>query len=175
MLTRKQKEALAKDLSNDIKASKSVVICDYKGMNVSEMGELRSSFREKDAKMQVAKKTLMSIALKDADVDLETKQMEGQLAIVFGQDEVSPSKILYEYAEKNDNLNILGGVLEGKAITESEIVNLAKLPSKEELLAKVVGSINAPISGFVNVLNGNLRNFVFALSAIKEAKSEVGE
>ena len=171
MLTRKQKEEIVKGLSKNIKESKATVICDYKGMTVPEIGELREGLNEGNASMEVAKKTLMEVALKDAKVELNPRELEGQLAIVYGgDDEVSSSKTLYEYAKKNDKLKILAGVLEGKALSAEEVNNLAKLPTKEELLAKVVGTINAPVSGFVNVLADNIRNFVYTLSDVKEAK-----
>jgi large subunit ribosomal protein L10 len=171
MLTRKQKEQLVGDLSAELKNSKTSVICGYQGMTVSDVAQLRSQLREKEAKMQVLKKTLIQIALKNADIEFDPKAMEGQVAIVFGgDDEIFSPKILHDFAKKNESLKILAGVLEGKMISASEVEGLAKLPSKEELLAKVVGTINAPISGFVNVLAGNLRNFVYAINAIKESK-----
>ena len=99
--------------------------------------------------------------------------MEGQLAFVYGgEDEVSAAKIISKLGKDNENLKMLGGVLEGKAMDQAEITALSKLPSKDELLAKVVGSLKAPISGFVNVLGGNLRGLVYTLKAIKEQKSE---
>lgn len=171
MLTKKQKESIVKELSKNIKESKTAVICDYKGMTVPEIGELREGLRKNNASMEVTKKTLMKVALKDAKVDLDPREMEGQLAIVHGgDDEVSSPKTLHEYAKENEKLKILAGVLEGNPLSAEEVKNLAKLPSKEELLGKVVGTIKAPVSGFVNVLSGNLRNLVYALNAVKEAK-----
>ena len=172
MLTRQQKEKLVKELSTKIADSKTVVICDYKGLKVDDLKELREKLRENEAEMLVTKKTLIQIALEKAKIDLDIKNLQGQLAIVYGGDEVSSPKTLHQFSKENDNLKILAGVLELKAISDIEVVNLAKLPTKDELLAKVVGSIKAPISGFVMVLGGNLRKFVYALSAIKESKEK---
>ena len=140
-------------------------------MTVPEIGELRGKLREKNARMQVLKKTLIKIALKNVDVNVDPDELDGQVAIVYGgEDEIFSPKTLYEYSKDNEKLEILAGILDGKLIGADEVKNLAKLPSKEELLAKVVGSVKAPVSGFVNVLSGNLRNLVFALNAIKESK-----
>ena len=171
MLTKSQKQEIAKELKGNIKSSKTCVVCDFKGLTVEELTEIRGQLREFGAEMKVIKKTLMQIALKEAKVDLDVRKMEGQLAIVFGgEDEVSSPKVLNDFAKDNEKLRILGGVLEQKGITEVEVKNLANLPSKQELLAKVVGSIKAPINGFVGVLSGNLRKFIYALNAIKESK-----
>jgi large subunit ribosomal protein L10 len=171
MLTKDQKKQQVEKLSKDLKESKTSVICGYKGMTVPEISELRSKLYEQYSSMQVIKKTLMKIALKKIDVEVEPEKLDGQIAIVYGgDDEIFSPKTIHEYAKTNENLEILAGILEGKLISADEVKNLAKLPTREELLAKVVGSAKAPISGFVNVLSGNLRNLVFALSAIKETK-----
>ena len=89
------------------------------------------------------------------------------MVLGFG-DEVSPAKIPYQFSLGNENLKILGGFFEDKFRSAEEIIALAKIPSKQELFAKVVGSISSPISGFVNVLQGNIRNLVYALSKINQ-------
>jgi len=138
-----------------------------------EIEELRGKCIEEGVGYSVAKKTLLNIALEKAGIkDIDTKSIEGSLATVFGmEDEVAPAKILAEFAKDHEALEIKGGILEGKLAPAEEIIKLSKLPSKAELYAKVVGSINAPVSGFVNVLAGNLRGLVYALNAIKESKS----
>lgn len=173
MLTRTQKEQLVIQLSDELKNSKTSVLCGYKGMTVPEVGELRSQLREQNAKMKILKKTLIQIALKNAKVEIDPSVMEGQVAIVYGgEDEIFSPKTLYNFAKENEKLEILAGILEGKPISAEKVTELAKLPSREELLAKVVGSVKAPVSGFVNVLSGNLRGLVFALNAIKQTKEE---
>jgi len=171
MLTKEQKKELVKKLSKEITDSKSVIICDFKGLTVAEISELRKNLREHKATMQVMKKTLIQHALKDASIEMDIKNLEGQIAIIHGgEDEVSPSKVAYDFSKDHESLKILKGVLEQKELAGEEMIMLAKLPSKEELLTKVVGSIKAPISGLVNVLSGTTRNLVYVLSAIKESK-----
>jgi len=173
MLTRAQKEQLVNRLSDELKNSKTSVLCGYKGMTVPEVGDLRSQLREQNAKMQILKKTLIQIALKNAKVEIDPSVMEGQVAIVYGgEDEIFSPKTLHNFAKENEKLEILAGILEGKLINAEKVTELAKLPSKEELLAKVVGSVKAPVNGFVNVLSGNLRGLIFALNAIKQSKEE---
>lgn len=114
----------------------------------------------------------MKIALDKSDFkDVKLEKQSGPLAVAFGyEDEVAPAKLCWQFAKKNKALEITGGILEKDILTKEEIENLAKLPGKDELIAKVVGSIGAPISGFVNVLAGNLRGLVGVLGAIKDQK-----
>jgi len=171
MLTKKQKELLIKEFAENVANSKVLVVCDFKGMTVAEIGELRGILKESGVRMQVLKKTLAQIALDNLEIDLDIRRLEGQLAFVYGgDDEVSAAKLLNKFAKNNEKLKMLVGALEGKAMEQEDVVALAKLPSKEELLAKVVGSLKAPVSGLVNVLGGNLRGLINVLTAIKDSK-----
>ncbi len=171
MLTKKQKKELAEGFIENLTASKTTVVCDYKGMTVAEISELRKILREAGIKMQVLKKSVAQVAFDNQKIDLDVRKMEGQLAFVYGgEDEVTATKIVRKFAKDNEKLKMLAGVLENKAMTQEEMTALAKLPGKDELLAKVVGSLKAPVSGFVNVLGGNLRGLVYTLQAIREKK-----
>lgn len=171
MLTRAQKEALVQELSQGIESSKTVVLCDYKGLSVAQLQEVRKALREKSAKMQILKKTLARLAFQQAGTELDVRKLEGQVAVIYGgEDEISAPKVALEYSKKNDKFKIVGGSLEKNPLSQAEMINLAKLPTKQEMLGKLVGTINAPISGFVNALAGNLRNLVGVLSAIKDVK-----
>jgi large subunit ribosomal protein L10 len=171
MLNRKQKEEIIKDLSDKIKSSKSVVVSDFKGLSVKDLTNLRKELRENGVDFKVTKKTLIKIALKDAGIEMDVKSIDGQIALAMSQvDEVAAPKIIAKMAKTNENLKIKGGLLGSEILSEEQMMALAKLPSKEELLAKLVGTINAPVSGFVNVLAGNIRGLVNALNAIAQAK-----
>ncbi len=172
MLNLKQKKEIVENLSKEIADSKTVVICDFKGLAVSDLNEIRNRLREIGAHMQVVKKTLGKKAFQEAGIEIDTKNLEGQLALIYGsQDEVSSPKVLANFSKENENLKILAGTLESTAMTDKEMINLSKIPSREELLAKLVGSLKSPLNGFVGALNGNLRNLVGVLQAIKEDKS----
>ena len=169
MLTRKQKQELIEKLSEKIKTVKSVIFADYKGLKVSELKELRRKLKESQAELKVAKKTLIDLALQKADVkDAVSKKMSGQISLVFGaKDEVSAAKILHNFSKKNEGLKILGAILDGKFLDQLQAMALAKVPSREQSFAQLVGTINVPLQNLVSVLQGNLRSLVFVLSQIK--------
>lgn len=170
MQTRKQKEVLVKDLSDKIKKMKSAVFADYSGLSVAKMTELRGKLREQKAEIKVAKKTLIDLALKESgQKETEPKKMSGQVAIVMGyEDEIAPAKVSFSFSKTDDHFKILGGILENRYIDREAVMSLAKLPSRQELLAKMVGSMASPMTGMLSVLQGNLRNLVYVLGQIKK-------
>ncbi|HDH07436.1 MAG TPA: 50S ribosomal protein L10 [Candidatus Moranbacteria bacterium] len=166
MLSKDQKKQIVKDLAEKIKSSKSVVFSDFKGLQVKDLTGLRKELRESQADFKVIKKTLLGIALKEAGIKMDTKKLEGQIAVTVSEnDEVTPAKIIAKLAKGNENLKIIGGLLGEKEMNSEEMNALAKLPSKEELLARLVGSLKSPIFGLANVLVGNLRGLVQVLKA----------
>ncbi len=172
MLTKNQKIELVKELTEEIKNAKSAVFVDFKGLKVKDSTELKKNLRAAGVKYVVVRKTLLDIALKNAGVEgISIKGMEGQVAIAMSNmDEVSGAKIIDIFAKTNENIKLLGGVLGTQIMNAAEVKALAKIPSKEQLLGQLVGTLNAPISGFVNVLAGNLRGLVNVLKAIEEVK-----
>jgi large subunit ribosomal protein L10 len=172
MQTKQQKKELVKDLAEKLKNSKATVFSDFKGLSVKDMTNLRQELRSKNIDMKVFKKTLVSIALKDAGVEMDARKLEGQIAVAVAKDdEVEAAKIIAKVAKTNENLKIVGGLLGKNVLSIEEVMALSKLPGKEELLAKLVGTLNAPISGFANVLAGNLRGLVQVLKAVGEQKA----
>jgi large subunit ribosomal protein L10 len=170
--TKQQKKEIVKDLADKLKNSKAVVFSDFKGLNVKDMTELRKTLREKGISLNVLKKTLISIALKDAGIEMDARKLEGQITVaVSAGDEVEAAKIIAALAKTNKNLKIIGGLLGKNVLSEKEVVALSKLPGKDELLAKLVGTLNAPVSGFVNVLAGNIRGLVQVLKGIADSKN----
>jgi len=170
-----QKKEILSNLADKIKKSKSIIFTGFNALGVKDNENLRVKLRAENSEYYVAKKTLINRAFKDSKIDgLNTKDFVGKIAAIFSyEDEVAPAKIIGEFRkdkEKQDKIFFLGGILENKLLSKEEVESLAKLPSKHELYAKLVGSLNAPISGFVNVLGGNLRNLVNVLKAISEKK-----
>ncbi len=170
--TKEQKKQIIDDLDEKLKNSKSLVFADYKGLTVVEAQELRKLAKQSGAEYVVAKKTLIQKAFDKTDIkDVDVTSMDGNIALMIGfEDEVSAAKVSSEFAKDHESLKMLGGVMENKYIDLAQVEALSKIPSKNELLAKLVGSINAPVSGFVNVLAGNLRGLVGVLNAIKDTK-----
>ncbi|MFH1946866.1 MAG: 50S ribosomal protein L10 [Candidatus Magasanikbacteria bacterium] len=170
--TKQQKEETIKLLVDSIKNSKSVVFANFQGLKVKESEELRQKCREQNIGIVASKKTLVKKALAEAGFDVDTKSFEGGVSALFGmEDEVAPAQIVSNFAKKHNVVSFFGGVLEGNFIDATKVTELSKLPSKQELYARLVGTINAPVSGFVNVLAGNIRNLVSVLNNIKEAKA----
>ncbi len=172
MLTRNQKHELVKELIEKIKAAKSVVFVDFKGLKVKDATILKRSLRAAGVEYVVVRKTLIDIALKNAGIEgANIAKVEGQVAVSLSNlDEVAAAKIIDTFAKTNENVKMLGGVLGTQLMNADEVKALAKVPSKEQLLGQLVGTLNAPISGFVNVLAGNLRGLVQVLNAISEVK-----
>ncbi|MCF8001724.1 MAG: 50S ribosomal protein L10 [Halanaerobiales bacterium] len=170
-MARPDKEAAVKEIEEKLKEAKSLVITDYIGLDVAEMTELRAKLREAGVDYKVVKNTLARIAANNSDFSEINEFFNGPTAIAFGIDDVvAPAKILDEFAEEHEVLEIKGGYLNGEIISKDKVESLAKIPSRDELLGKAFASMKAPITGFVNVLNGNLRNFVNVLSQIKDQK-----
>ncbi len=171
MLTREKKEEIVKRLTEELKNSKAVVFTDYRGIKANDINRLKKDLKKEGTNLQVIKKNLIELSLQNTKLNVSVRDLEGQLAIVVStEDEVAPAKILTKFAKENENLKILGGILGEKELSEKEVKALAKLLSKEELRAKVVGSLKSPISGFVNTLSGNLRGLINVLKAIEDKK-----
>lgn len=168
-----QKQEILRNLTERIKKSKSIIFTGFNALGVKDNEALRSKLRAENGEYYVAKKTLLERALKEQGItNLETKTLDGKIAAVFSYgDEVASAKVVNTFRkDKEDKIFFLGGILEGNLLSKTEVESLAKLPSKQELYAKLVGSLNAPVSGFVNVLAGNLRGLVTVLKAIEEKK-----
>lgn len=167
-----QKKEVVELLKEKISNAKSVVLVDYRGLTVEEDTELRNMLRKANIEYKVIKNTLLLFAAKENDLaDLEP-HLNGPTAMAISyNDELSTSKVLCDYSKKNEKLEIKAGVVDGKVVSLNEIKMLAAIPSKEVLVSKMLGSLNSPITGLVNVLNGNIRGLVVALNAIAEKKA----
>lgn len=165
----KEKQQLVADLSEKLKGAAAGVLVDYKGINVEDDTKLRKELREAGVEYSVVKNTMLRFAAKEAGLEELSSVLEGTTALaVSAEDPVAAAKILSGYAEKSDNFSIKLGFVDGKVIDVAGVEALAKLPSKEVLVAQVLGGLNAPISGFANVLNANLRGLVIALDQIAQ-------
>jgi large subunit ribosomal protein L10 len=172
--TKGQKVAILASLKEKISASKSIVFAGFNALGAKEGEELRRELKKENSEYCVAKKTLLDLAFKENKIlGIDAKSFGGKIAVIFGyQDEVAPAKIMDKFMKgKEGKIEFMGGILENKQLSKTEIIQLAKLPSKLELYGKLVGTLNAPISGFVNVLAGNIRALVNVLKAIEEKKA----
>lgn len=167
-----QKKQLVATLSEKLKTSVSGVVVDYKGITVADDTKLRKELREAGVEYFVVKNTLLSRAADDAGLDGIKGVLEGTTAIAISpSDYTSAAKILCAYAEKSETFNIKSGFADGIVLDADGVKELSKLPSREELVAKALGGLNAPIAGFVHVLNANLRGLACVLNAIAEKQA----
>ena len=168
----KQKQQIVAELADQMKNSVAGVLVDYKGINVADDTKLRKEMREAGIKYSVIKNTLLLRAAQEIGFNDLEKVLAGTTALAMSDDDpVAAAKILCKYADgSKGKFSIKAGFVEGKLLEVDEVKNLSKLPSKEVLVAKMLGSMNAPISGFVNVLNGNIRGLAVVLGRIAEQK-----
>lgn len=167
-----QKKQVVAALTESLKSACTGVVVNYKGITVAEDTKLRKELREAGDDYMVVKNTLLRLALKDAGIDGLDHVLEGTTAIAISKDNyVSGAKILAKFAETNKKFEIKAGFVDGGAISVDGVKELASLPPKEVLIAKALGGLNAPITGFVTVLNGTLKGLVVALNAIAEKQA----
>jgi len=167
--TKEQKKETVEKLKENIDKQKSIVFVAYEGLKASDIFNLRKILKKAGCSFIIAKKTLLNIALKERKINLNTRELEGQVGLIFGlENEVSSAKLSYKFQKENGNLKILGGFFENNIISAENVLELAKIPSKQELLAKFVGTISAPISGFANVLQGNIKGLISVLAKAKK-------
>jgi large subunit ribosomal protein L10 len=173
MQTKQQKKEVVAEVTQKIKGSKALVFANFKGVSVKNITAVRQELAQSGSGWQVLKKTLLNIALKDTGVGVDVKKFGGQIGVAFSHDEVTAAKVLVQFAKANKDVPLIieGGVLGVKELSLDEIIALAKLPSQDELRAQLVGTLQAPIAGFVRVLSGNLRGLVQVLQAIEKTKA----
>lgn len=156
---------MIQELADLVGRSKGAILTDYRGFTVSEITELRKRLREQGAEYHVVKNTLFKRALQDGEGLLP--YLEGPTAIAFAlQDPVGPAKTVFDFMREKRKGVVKAGFIEGQVYTEPQVGELSKLPSRDVLIAQVVGGIQSPISGLVGALSGILSNFVYTLQAI---------
>lgn len=167
-----QKQGIVEDIKAKFENCQSAILIDYRGLTVEEVTDLRNKFREAGVEYRVLKNTMIRRAVDALGMEGLDSVLEGPTAVAFGmEDAVAPAKIISEFIKKTNKTEIKAGVLEGKVVDVAAVNALASLPSREVLVAKVLGSMNAPITGFVTALSGNICNLLYVLNAIGEKKS----
>jgi large subunit ribosomal protein L10 len=170
-LNKQSKEALVAELAEKLKGTKAAFLADYRGLDVDQANDLRNKLRVTGVEYRVIKNTLLRLAAKDTGAECLDEYLSGPTAIALAkEDPVAPAKALVEFAKQNDVFELKAGMLDGKLLAIDEIKALAELPSREELLAKMLGSMSAPATNFVGVLAAVPRSFVQVLAAIKDQK-----
>lgn len=175
---KEQKQAVVDSLKEQLTSAKGAVLTGYTGLTVAQDTELRRELREAGVSYHVVKNTMLHRAADAAGLEGLDEYLSGTTALaVSTEDAIAPAKVICGYIKKNklDEAGVLvvkAGLLDGKVIGLEEVKALAALPSREELLAKMLGSMNAPISNTVNVLQSVIRKAVYALNAVREKKEQ---
>ncbi|MBX4200751.1 50S ribosomal protein L10 [Candidatus Parcubacteria bacterium] len=156
-LTKEKKQKSLEDLKKYIGKQKSVVFADFSKVNSKDLFSLRKQLKEAGCNLKIAKKTLVRIAFGQSNISFWNhikKSVPGQLALVFGlEDEIAPARITNKFTKVNENLKILGGIFEARFIDRDKVLALATLPSRDELLGRLMGSISSSTANFVRVLD----------------------
>lgn len=157
----KQKEKEVNELAEKLKEAKVILLTDYRGINVADVTKLRNDLRNTNSEYKVIKNNIIKRALNaNGETGLD-ELLEGPTAMVVGtEDYLEPSKVIYNFSKKNEFYKIKGGIIDGKVMTAEEIITLAKLPSRQELMAKLAGA-----------LLGNITKLAVALDAVREQKA----
>lgn len=171
-----QKKQLVAQITESLKNAQAGVLVDYRGLTVEEDTNLRNKLREANVQYFVAKNTLIRFAAKETGLEALEEVLSGPTAIaVSAEDPVAPAKIIAEFAKENDKLEIKSGFMDGNVMSLDEVNVLAKTPSKETLIAKMMGSLNSPVSGLVRLLNTIVEGEVEIADLIAKKASEAAE
>lgn len=172
-MNRTEKEAVIGEVTEKLRDARTTVLTDYRGLTVKDIAELRSDLRAEGIEYKVYKNTLVKRAANDLNISGVDEYLDGPTAMAFGYDDpVMPAKLLAAYAKRNKLLSIKGGLLDGSVINAAAVNSLATLPSREVLLAKLAGTLQAPITALANVLIAPIRGLARALNQVAEQKQQ---
>lgn len=149
-----EKQAQVSELASKMKEAKLILLAEYRGINVADVTEMRSKLRKVNAQYSVIKNNITKRALAECKIEGLDEQLVGPVAVVISnEDYLEPSKIIYEFAKENEFYKIKGGVIDGKVVSAEEIITLAKLPSRQTLIAQLAGALLGNISKLAVVLD----------------------
>ncbi|PIR17313.1 MAG: 50S ribosomal protein L10 [Deltaproteobacteria bacterium CG11_big_fil_rev_8_21_14_0_20_49_13] len=170
-MNRTQKQETVKTFTEKVKNAKAFILADYLGLTVAQMTSLRRKLDKDKSSMRVVKNRLFKRALKDLSIEGLDTFLKGTVAMVYSNDDpILPAKVLAHFAKDNEKLKIKAGFMDNKVMTAKMLHEIASLPSREILLAKLLGTMNAPATNIVGVIAAVPRQLVTALNAIKEKK-----
>lgn len=170
-MLKKEKSALVEELRERLTGAQNIFLTDFTGINVKDISELRRSFRESSVEYLVAKNTLIKRAVADTPLDQLEPYLVGPTALVLTDgDGVNAIRIITKFAEEHETFSVKAGVMSEKFIDPGQVKSIARLPTREVMLSRLLGSLNSPITGLVYVLNDTIVRAVRLLSRVAEAK-----
>ena len=169
MLTKAQKEEVVKELNDKLDRKKVVFLTDFRGISVTNSQELRRALKKTDAEYKVAKKTLFDRALVERGIEYKTRGLKGQIGAAFCYgEETAPAKVLVKFGKDHESFKILGAILANNILLEKDVIALAKLPTRDILIAQIVGAMQIPIRGLATALQANISNLAVVLQKVSE-------
>ena len=166
------KKTVVAEIKEKFQQAHSAVLLDYRGLTVAEVTELRNLCRAQGVEYVVLKNTMIELAVKELGITGLDEHLKGPTAVAFGmKDAVAPAKVLTDFIKKVKKTTIKCGVVDGQVLDAAGVQALSELPPKEVLIAKMMGSLNAPITNFVGVLSATLRSLVYAIEAVRKQKA----
>ena len=167
-----EKEASVAEIKERLANSQVAIMSTYKGISVAQVTALRKTLRDAKIEYKVYKNTLATIALRDLGLEQAAEYFDGPTAWAFSDDPVAPAKLLKEVSGRVKFVTMAGGVLNGRVVTKQQLESLASLPSRQQLLGQVVGTINMPLQNLVGVLSAVPRNLVNVLDQVRKQREE---
>lgn len=170
---RSERAASISTLRQKLSGARSAVLTDFRGLSVAEMTELRTLLRKSAVEYTVVKNTLAKIAVAETELASLAAHLEGPTAIAISRaDPMAPSKVLTTWSKARPTFTIKGGVVEGRLLSAADIAVLAALPPREVLLARLAGTLQAPLQGLANVMAGPIRALASALDQVRQRKEK---
>lgn len=172
-MARPEKVAEVQAITERLQNAQSIVLADYQGLTVEQMTNFRVKCRENNIDCRVVKNRLARIACDNADTAILKDHLKGPMALVFGpESQVDPAKIVVDFAKENDKMEVKGGYVDGQYLDASEVVALSKVPSRDEIMAKIMACLNSPASGLAMSLNGVASGLTRCIDGMAKAKAE---
>ncbi len=171
------KESMVKEISRRLGEKDTFIVTNYRGLSAKDMNELRKELRSISGEYLVVKDSMAKRALAESPVKSAVEFIEGEIGIAIDNkaDATNISKVLVKFAKSHEVMAIRGGIMSGALISKEEIIQLSKLPSREELLGRLANVLNAPIQGLAGALNAIITKFCYALNAVKDKKEVPAE
>ena len=170
-LNLEEKKAVVAEVAEQVAAAQAVVVAEYRGITVEKMTELRANARKEGVYLRVLKNTLVRRAFTDSPFAGLSDQLVGPLAYGISKDPVAAAKVMHEFAKTNDKFIVKAGAMPNFIMSAKDVGNLASMPSREELLAKLLGTMQAPVAQFVRTLNEVPTKFVRGLAAVRDKQA----
>ena len=170
-LNLEEKKAVVAEISAEVAGAQTVVVAEYRGITVENMTQLRAQARKQGVYLRVLKNTLVRRALADTPFAGMADQLVGPLAYGISKDPVAAAKVMHEFAKTNDKFVIKAGAMPNFIMSAKDVGNLASMPSRDELLSKLLGTMQAPIAQFVRTLNEVPTKFVRGLAAVRDKQA----